>query len=298
MDTQNKRTSEEIDLLYFFNPLLKGFTLAKKNIPVYLRHLRRNFLVFLVVFALVVLAGYSLRYILPQTYRTSATFISYHFGYGYFAPQANQLAVLAGEKDGTLLARQLDIPVPVATAIKSISTEPANELLASYNEAATDATAAFRVHLVINDLSSLDQVQQGLQQYFENNEFARKRKEAKRKMLELQKKNLLEKSGSLDSLKQGTGPATASPGHALVPSEKVIQVQVYELQARFYKELLAIDEELNMLDKNIELIQPFSKSGAVLMYNVKKLFIQSIIAGFLLALVITGLVGQPGYLRQ
>src|SRR5690349_15693709 len=114
MNTQNKRSSEEIDLLYFFNPLVKGFNAAKRSTAVYRAHLRRNILVFLTVFILVVLAGYALRYILPSYYSTSATFISHHFPAGYYNLQVQELKNLAGDtKNNALLAEKLHIPAAV-----------------------------------------------------------------------------------------------------------------------------------------------------------------------------------------
>jgi hypothetical protein len=293
MNTQNKRSSEEIDILYFFNPLLKGFNAAKKNTAVYRAHFRRNILLFLAIFVLVSLAGYALRYILPAYYNTSATFISHHFPAGYYNLQVQELKELAGNtKNNALLAEKLNIPVAAASKIRNIETEPADHLVYMYRND-TIAAAAFRVQLTATDLSGLDQIQQGLQLYLENNEFSRKRKESRKKTLGLLKNNLEEKSRNLDSLKEVVSAdlSAGRPGQVIVLGQPVIPIQVYELQTRYYKELLEIEEDLGLLE-NIELVQPFTKTAVAGVPNANRYFKYSIIAGFLLALLITGFVGR------
>ena len=64
------RSSEEIDLLYFFNPVIKG-------VKTYVNKLQRGIFLFVAIFLICIAIGFSLRFFSPKYFRTNAIYVSY-----------------------------------------------------------------------------------------------------------------------------------------------------------------------------------------------------------------------------
>ena len=118
----------------------------------------------------------------------------------------------------------------------------------------------FKITLTLKSVQHLDTIQWGLVNYLENNEYAIKRKDAKRKALEAMKANLNHKLEGLDSLKKivNSSIIPRSEGKGIILGEPIDPVSIYQAEMGYYREQLNIDQALATID-NIEVIQPFLK---------------------------------------
>ena len=275
------RSSEEIDLLYFFNPVIKG---GKR----YLNKLRRGFFLFVAIFLVSIAIGYSLRFFFPKYFRTNAIFVSY-LPADFSSSMINNLQnLIDNSKNISVLAEQLKISPEYASTIKSLSTEAMDSL--SYMNITDTTASAFKVYLTVSDPNSIPIFQQGLKSFLENNEYSLKRKEAKRQRLEALKKDFIEKIRGLDSLKNilNTTIVPRSNGQGVILGEPISPIDAYEMMQKFYNDQKEIEEQLTLL-QNIEILQPFLKITASNYPDYNKIFFYSIIIGLAIALILTPL---------
>ncbi len=284
MEKQNAG-AEEIDLLYFFNPLIR----ATKT---YIRKLQKGYLLFLGIFLFCIALGFSLRFFFPKYFQTNAIFVSY-LPAGFSTSMINDLQNLIGDKKNTsVLAEQLRIPIKAASTIKKLSTEEMDSL--SYMNIRDTMASAFKVYLTVSDANTIPVFQEGLKTFLENNSYSLTRKEARRKTLEALRNNFVEKIKGLDSLKNilNTTLVPRSNGQGVILGEPISPIDAYELMQKFYNGQKEIEEQLILL-KNIEVLQPFLKINASNYPDYNKLLIYSILIGLAMALIITPLVVKP-----
>jgi len=274
MNEQPIKSSEEIDLLYFLKPI-------GNFISDYITTLKRNRLLILIVILLMTLGGYMLRHIITPGYITRGVFISHVLPGKYFAATSDDLQDLIDEPQKTLLANQLKISPELAGNIRKITITPQTDTFAIFKR--DTAALAFTIELVIYDMNKLDSIQSALVNYFENSNYATRRKEAKIKTLMALRTSLQQKVVSLDSLKNivNNSISPRSEGRGFIYGEPVDPVEVYKARTDNYKDLLRIDEQLFLIN-NIEVLQPFMK---LYRYNYPK-FNKLLIYVFLASLVI------------
>ncbi len=276
------RNSEEIDLLYFFNPAIRA-------VKTYFKKLQKGIFVFLAIFLVCIAIGYSLRFIFPKYFKTNAIFVSY-LPADFASSMINNLQNLVeDEKNVSVLAEQLQISPAVASTINGVSTQVIDTL--SYMNIKDTTASAFRIYLTVSDPNSIPIFQQGLKSFLENNEYSLKRKEAKRKTLEALRNDFMEKIKGLDSLKNilNTTIVPRSNGQGVVFGEPISPIDAYEMMQKFYNDQKEIEEQLALL-QNIEVLQPFLKINASNYPDYNKLFFYSILIGLGLALLLTPLV--------
>ncbi len=313
METPNTKSSDEIDLLYFFNPVVRGLKKFQLGFDKYMKNLQRKRFIFLFILSIIALVGFLLRYFMPKYYKTNAIFISYNLPADFCTIMIDNLQTLTSSSSNTsILAQQLNIAENLATDIHSISAESRDSLLV-INERDTASLiglnpakefetmhyayhttgSAFKVNLILKSKTNISEIQKGLQYFLENNEFSLKRKEAKRKTLEALKNNFIIRGKSLDSLKGIVNsfliPRGVEQGSML--GEPVSPIQIYKLQETYYRQQLDIEAELALLN-NIEVVQPFFKINNSNYPDFNELFFYTLFLGFLIALIVTPLIGK------
>jgi hypothetical protein len=277
--------SEEIDLLYFFNPLIQGTKW-------YFQKLRRNLFLFLGILLACSAIGYSLKFFLPKYFRTNAIFVSY-LPADFSSSMINDLQnLIDNNQNASELAELLRISPASASTIKNLSTQPLDSL--SYMNKKDTTASAFKIYLTVNDASSIPIIEEGLKNFLENNEYSLKRKQAKRQTLEAMKNDYIQKIKGLDSLKDilNTTIVPRSNGQGVILGEPISPIDAYALMQKFYQGQKEIEEQL-MLLQNIEILQPFLKIKASNYPDYNKIFFYSVLIGLVLALLIAPLAGRP-----
>jgi hypothetical protein len=256
--SEQKQNSAEIDLYYFFKPVGTAIKKIGAAINFAIRKIKANLVTFIIIVILITAAGFSLRYIIQPAYRTQGIFISNILPGKYCSILLKNLNALKGEKNKPVLAHQLKISEEAAGDIQSISMSAMRDTFLIERKDST--LSLFKITLTLKSMQHLDTIQSALVNYLENNEYASKRKEAKRKALLALKANLDGKLQSLDSLKKivNSSIVPRSEGQGIILGEPIDPVSVYQAELSYYREQLSIDQALATID-NIEIIQPFFK---------------------------------------
>jgi hypothetical protein len=253
--SEQKQNNAEIDLYYFFKPI--GTALKKGgNLLAYaFRKIDANKISFIIVVLLITLAGYSLRYIIKPSYQTEVIFVSIILPGKYCSILLKNLNKIKGENN-SILARQLKINNEAAADIQSIGMSNMRDTFLIDRRDST--LSLFKITLTLKSTHHLDTIQWGLVNYLENNDYAIKRKEAKRTALQALKENLNRKLESLDSLKKivNSSIIPRSEGKGIILGQPIDPVSVYQAEINYFREQLNIDQALATID-NIEIIQPF-----------------------------------------
>lgn len=286
MSEATKPTNEEIDLFTFLQPVTNFFKLIFYSIGRYLQLIYKNISLLLLLTFFTSALGFSLRFILPKAFKTEAVFVSHELPAKLCVILLNNLEELvATKKNKPVLANQLKISTNIALSIVSIK---ANLMKDSFFVNDQDTIRNFfTVTLVCDDADITEKIQTGIVQYFENNSYAFKRREAKRLRLTALKNNFANKLKSLDSLKVivNNSIIPRSTGQGIILGEPIDPVSVYQAALNYYREELDIDLNLSILD-NIEIIQPFITTIKPNYPNFKLLLLYSFFAGILLSLII------------
>jgi hypothetical protein len=281
MNDKQQNNPAEIDLFYFFKPISNVLRKFGLGVRYYFMILKTNKLLFAGIVLVITLAGFSLRYIIPPAYQTEGIFGSHILPAKYCALLLNNLDKLKSKKNMPLLAHHLKISPDAADDILSLN------LLTTEDTLESKYFTLFRINLIVNSMQNLDTIQWGLINYLENNEYAIKRKDAKRKALESLKATLNIKLESLDSLKKivNNSIIPRSEGRGIIMGESIDPISVYQAEVAYYKEQLNIDQALATID-NIEIIQPFLK---IIQYNYPR-YNRMLLSFFFLSLIIAMLV--------
>lgn len=253
--SEQKQNNPEIDLLYFFKPLGTAFKKTGNVLDYAQRKINANKISFSLVVLLITLFGFSLRYVLPPAYKTQGIFVSNILPGKYCSILLGNLNKLKGSP---VLANQLKISDNVAADIQGIDlTTMRDTFLIDRKDS---MLSLFTITLTLSSVQHLDSIQSALVNYLENNEYATKRKEARRKALQGMKANLNYKLQSLDSLKKivNSSIIPRSEGKGIILGEPIDPVSIYQAELSYYREQLSIDQALATID-NIEILQPFFK---------------------------------------
>lgn len=279
---QNKSSTEEIDLIFYFNRL-------KHYVLYYFRRLQRNRRLFLTIFFSIALLGLAMRFIIPKKYFTEALIISHNIPADFV--MINYLQSLASDKNAFLLSKELGIPIKSAKGVAQISAVRMDSI---FRFSQSDQTGAIiKINLAIKNIDIIPKVQDGIVHYLKTNEYSVKQRLTRERMLESLRNELIRKNKSLDSLSgtESNSIISRSTENGLILEKAVNPVNVNQLQLEYYKQQLEIENDLDML-KNIEVVQPFLTNEIDSYPSYRWIFAYFVLAGLLLAFVLTPLIGK------
>ncbi|GAC1420336.1 MAG: hypothetical protein NVSMB67_12510 [Flavisolibacter sp.] len=290
MEPQSKN-SDEIDILYFFNPIIKGFKGMGRSTNTYFQNLKKNFLLFLLSFLFLAALGYSFRFIFPGYYKTKAIFITKVMPLKLCSEMFININTLVSEgKNENIIADQMKMSVVAARAIKKIYTGREDSLVNyDHNDS---GYKSFELILVVNDKSKISEIQEGILNFLQNNGYAKRHLEARKKTLQDLSFDLVTRIKNMDSLKDilSRSVVPRSSGQGIILGEPVSPISAYEVQLKYFKLLSDYRQELSLL-QNFEVVQPFLQIQNPNYPNMNKIFIYWIIlilAGLLIAVPFFG----------
>src|SRR6185436_10890765 len=109
--------------------------------------------------------------------------------------------IIPGSAEQPLLARELNISVPMANQIKSVEYAVLNERLMERFKDSIHVMLPFKIEVDVYDYTILDTLEKKILNYIENNEFITKRKEIDLVILENTQRRINEEIAETDSLK-------------------------------------------------------------------------------------------------
>ena len=293
MNDKQQNNPAEIDLFDFFRPISNALRKLGLGLRYYFMILKTNKLLFAGIVLVITVAGFSLRYIIPPAYQTEGIFGSHILPVKYCALLLNNLDKLKSKKNMPLLAHHLKISPDAADDILSINLLPTEDSLNKLDTPENKVFRLFRIKLIVNNMENLDTIQWGLINYLENNEYAIKRKDAKRKALESLKATLNKKLESLDSLKKilNSSIIPRSEGKGIILGEAINPISVYHAEIIYYKEQLNIDQALATIN-NIEIIQPFLKINQYNYPRYNRMLLSFFFLSLIIAMLVTPFLGR------
>jgi hypothetical protein len=293
MEKKPTQSSEEIDLLYFFRPL--GIAIKKVwNFGIsYTTLLAHNRYLFAGILLLGSIAGYSLRFVIDPSYKTGGVFVSELLPSRYCVTLINSLNELRKPNNVPLLAKQLNINNDAALQIQGITATVAPRDTFVLEKRDSALSSVFYVTLALKDMRYLEDIQKGLVAYLENNEYARKHKEAREANMRIQMAELDIKLKSLDSLQQlvNSSIVPRSQGQGIILGEPINPVAVYQAEISYMRERLTLQERLTTIE-HIEILQPFLKLNEYNSPNYNKILNYAFVASFLFGLVVVLMIGR------
>lgn len=291
LEKDNKQ-SEEIDLLYLLRPVSQGIKKGAGLIPVYFQNLWLNKWIFFIIVVFTCALAFSIRAVLPKGYRAEAIFASHGLNATFCSLLINNLNKSTDINENfNLLATQLRVKPGTATDIKSMLAFPMTDSL--FMDKNDSTVSLFRIILTVQKKEAVEEIQSGIVNFLENNEYALKRKEAKRTSLLALNEDYKIKLASLDSLKKlvNSSILPRTTGRGIILGEPINPIDVYQMESNYYIYILKNNEELNNVN-NIEILQPFLLPDNYNYPNFKKLFLIILASGILGALIITPGLGK------
>lgn len=285
MEPTSQKKSEEIDIISFLRPVNQLFNSIIDTIGNCITKLKKNWLTSAAIILLFVGLGFFTRFILPKQYQTNAIILTHEIPADLCIIELQNLnQTIKNEEDFSLLSKQLQISNKYAEGIAHISAEKIQDIYFAKDK--DTSGQLFTIQMRIKNADILDSVQAGIVQFLENNEYSRKRKEAKRASLNELKLNLQQKVESLDSLKSVVNNSIIprGQGQGIILGEPIDPVSIYQAEVAYFKEQLKINEDLATLD-NIEIIQPFIKVKKSNYPDFRLIIFYSFLSGLVVAIL-------------
>src|SRR5580658_1737600 len=246
MEGKQPTHSEEIDLVYLFRPIYTRVTR-------YFAVLRANILLFFGIILGMTALGYCLRFIIPRTYETEGVFATRFLPAKYCELLVDDLDQHLGEP---LIADRLKIGPDIADQITRMSITPLTDPL----DLSDSLLQSFVLRIRLKKIDRLDSIQNALLGYFDNNQYAVRRKDERTVALTALHQGVMRRIASLDSIAPivNSGILPRNAGSGIVLQQPIDPVGVYKAQDSFYRQRVRIETELGNV-KNIEVIQTFLK---------------------------------------
>ena len=292
MEQKRPNSSEEIDLLYFFRPVGNAFKRLLSFIHDYVRLVAYNRYLFALILLVGSIGGYCLRYIIKPNYKTSAILISEMLPSRYCTALLSNLNELRRPGNIPELAKTLHIGLDAAYQIQGIeaSASPRDTFALEKRDS---SMSVFKVTLTLTEVNNLDEIEKGIVNYLENNEYVNKRKEARIKNMLAQLADLDQKLRSLDSLRQivNSSVIPRSQGQGIILGEPINPVSVYQAEMAYLRDRLNLQERLSTIE-HIEVLQPFLRVHEHNNPDYEKMVTYAFIASFLFGLAIMPFIGR------
>jgi hypothetical protein len=246
MEGKQPQHSEEIDLFYVFRPI---YTRTSRHFAA----IRANFLLFLAIVVVATALGYCARFFIPRKYETEGVFATRFLPANYCELMTHDLNHHSGE---ALIADRLHLSPEIAADISNIALDP---LTAPLDRSDT-LLQGFVLHLRLSRIESLDSIQQALIGFYENNDYAIRRKEEKRVALTALHQDIIRHINSLDSIAPlvNSSIVPRASGQGIILGQPIDPVNLYKVQDSFVRQRVKVETELGHLN-NIEVVQSFLK---------------------------------------
>ena len=286
MEGKQPTHSEEIDLAYFFRPVTRGLQRFSHRTARHFAALKANIFLFIGIFLLISAMGYCLRFVVPHSYETEGIFATRFLPAKYCELLTDDLNNHVGDP---LIGDQLHIGGDVADNITKILLNPLTEPV----DLRDTLLQSFILHIHLKKMDHLDSIQRALVNYFENNEYARKKKEETTIALQALRQNIIGRIASLDSLTPivNSSVIPRSTGQGIILGQPIDPVNVYKAQDSFFRQRVKIETELTNMD-NIEIVQPFLKLNEPNYPKFWLLTLCFIAGGLVLAFFLTPALGK------
>lgn len=255
-------SSEEIDLFTIFQSIKRGIAGFVHSIGQLIDFCLKNTKTLLLFCVIGVAMAVGLFFLKKKVYTSELTLSHNRLNNSECYSLINGLTKLIenpGRGNEETLANELNIAIDDVRQIKNIAAKSLNESLEKKYKDSAFVILPFKIEVRIYDPAILDDLQTGILNYLEANEFASKRKEIDKKYLERYEEKIRKEITEIDSLKQLVDQSIVprAGGNGIILGEPIDPVKVYQAGLDLYKIQLNIDEQ-KQLNNSFEVMIGFS----------------------------------------
>ncbi len=258
---EDKR-QEDLDILIVGKGIKNGIVNFFKSLAWLIDFSLKKALV-LFLYIAVAVAGCVSLYCFQKPYYKSELSISHIRLDNYYCfEMIRNLGALINEKRGNSeLAQELKIKPEVAKAVKDILYVPANLNLARQYSDSMEVLLPFKVEVEIYDNEILPELQTGIMNYLESNEYATKLKQIETQTLNQVEQRIKDEIKEIDSLKLLVNKSIVprGQGNGIILGEPIDPVSIYARAMLSYEKLMKLNKEKE-LNNSFQVMVGFHKS--------------------------------------
>jgi hypothetical protein len=255
------KQQEDLDMLYVLKSIKKGIANFFNGIAWLLQFSykkAKGLIIFMTVSTLVCFGIYTLQ----TPYYNSELIISHtRFENDFCSAMIDNLnSYIGGTSNNSEIAEKLSLSETEALAIRSLKYSPANEELAKKYADSLFIFLPFKVEAEVYDNNVLDNLQKGIMNYLETNEYALKRREIDKQSLVKTEAKIKSEIVEIDSLKQLINQSIVprGSGNGIILGEPIDPVNVYRRGFELYEKQLVLNKKQE-LNNSFEVIVGFIK---------------------------------------
>lgn len=253
---------EDLDILIVGKSIKNGIVNFCKSI-VWLIDFSLKKALILSIFVGVAVAGCVTLFYTEKPYYKSELSISHIRLDNYYCfEMIRNLGSLINEKRGNIdLAEELKVKPEAAKAVKNIYYVPANMNLARQYSDSMVVLLPFKIELDIYDNEALPELQVGIMNYLESNEYATKLKQIETQTLSQVEQRVKDEIKEIDSLKLLVNQSIVprGQGNGIILGEPIDPVSIYTRAMLSYERLMQLNKEKEF-NNSFQVMVGFHKS--------------------------------------
>lgn len=282
---------EEVDLRYVYGKIKQSFSNCWNFLTFCVTIAFKKWYLLLAFTLIGAAVGIGLFYTTRPVYTSTLTLSSNALANDFCADIINNLNLIIKDKSPEVLAKNLQISIPSAKAIKELEFNNYDEKLKKiYKDKDTVVLGRpFKIKAYLYNNTSFDTIQTALVNYLENNEYATTRKQIRLENIKTLKGTIKKQISELDSLKakvtSDVTPRGTTAG-GFVFGEPLDPINIFKQEITLLEKDLLLTRDLVLID-NIQIIQEFTPRALPdsprLKRNMLMYGLISCMIGFLLA---------------
>jgi hypothetical protein len=282
---ENNR-QEDVDLIYVLRSLKNGIFNVYKSI-INLIHFSIKKIVTLLIFITICLSlALSFHYVQTPLYISEVCISHIRFTNDYCEVMISSLdSYITESNNNSKLAEKLGIELKQAKLIQKITYLPLSLNIATKYSDSTHVLLPFKVEVQVKNNSVLPDLQKGLLNYLENNNYVSQLKEIDRQTLLQTEARLNQEIQNLDSLKRILDKSLIpqTTGNGIILGEPINPVIVYDIALKLYEKKLQVIEKQKLND-SFQVMVDFQENKDSRMGKTAYAFI-AVITGYFLGLI-------------
>jgi hypothetical protein len=256
---------EDLDIQYVFKSIKKGIS-GFLNSILWLINFSFKKILQLSVFVVIAVGICLGAYYMEKPYYRSELFISHiRLDNDYCYEMIRNLNSLINEsRENADLAEKLQLKPELAKSIKQISYKSTNDKLAKQYTDSTSVLLPFKVEVEVYDNEVLPDLQKGILNYLESNEYAIQQKQIKKESLDLVELRIKDEIKEIDSLKRlvNLSIIPRGTGNGIILGEPIDPVSIYARAMISYEKLMDVNKD-KLLNDSFHLMVGFNKNYKV-----------------------------------
>lgn len=282
---EDKR-QEDLDMLYLLKSIRKGIMNLFKSIGWLLRFsLKKAFYlsIFIIAGMLALFGIYSLQ----TPYYSSELIISHtRFENDFCAAMIDNLnSYLNGSRNNASIASKLQLSEKEAATLKSLKYSTVNKTLTKKFADSLFVFLPFKVEVEVYDNNVLDNLQKGILNYLEANDYATKRKGIEMEALLQTEEKITAEIKEIDSLKQLINQSIVprSTGTGIILGEPIDPVSVYRRGFELHEKQMLLRKKRE-LNNSFEVIVGFIKRPSPANFGILFYLLTGGVAGYVIGI--------------